>query len=60
MNTILTEAIRLYCKEHKIRIRTLAAATGMSRSMASRFLNGQPIASDHFTKLLIWAMQEQS
>jgi hypothetical protein len=56
---ILTEAIRLYCKGHKIGVRALANVTGMSHMTASRFLRGATIDSDNFTKILIWAMQEQ-
>ncbi len=54
---ILTEALQLYCKKHKIRVRALAKITGVSFPTINRFLNGKGIESDNFAKILTWAMQ---
>lgn len=54
---ILTEALRLYCKEHKITLRQLENETKVPKSVLDRFLKGENIRSDYFVSLLAWATQ---
>jgi hypothetical protein len=54
---ILTDALILYCKKHKLGPRALAKETGIIPMNASRFLQGKAIPHDSFMKVFAWAMK---
>jgi hypothetical protein len=58
---ILFEAIRLYCKKHKIGPRQLSRATGVLVNSAAVFLRGErEPEAENFALLLRWVLQKQS
>lgn len=55
---ILTDAIVLYCKKHKISVRQLAREAGLVHGTAAAFLRGDTkLGEDNFARLLCWAMR---
>ena len=58
--SVLTDALRLYCKLNNIGVREIGRVAGTSHTMAARFLRGEAVGSDHFAKILIWAMSTPS
>ncbi len=54
---ILIEALRLYCKRHKITVRKLKQETGLSHGTAANFLHGELLNADNFARILTWALR---
>jgi hypothetical protein len=56
---ILFEAIRLYCKKHKIGPRQLSRETGIPINSAAVFLRGErEPEAENFALLLRWVLQK--
>ncbi len=57
---ILFEALRLYCKKHKIGPRQLSRETGLPVATAGDFLNNKTkLDAKNFARLQRWVLKEQ-
>lgn len=57
---IFTEAMKLYCKKHKISVRQLEKEAGVSYRTINRFFNGKSISHVEFGKIENWSRQTRT